>query len=371
MRKALVFLLAASAVGLMAQEGQSYGTIQGGAAFRKVANYFNDGPTFGLGAGHWFSDTWSLDLKALRTNQDVRATNSATHEYQGLVSALYNLNPGAPNWYPYLAAGTGMTRMHAPLVDGDKNKVNFHAGFGLMAHLTDRIIFQGDIKALRVSVNGGHSSEMLALAGIGYTWGGARKAVPAPPPPPAPEPVAKPEPPPPPPPPPPAPEPPKEEAKPVPPPPPPPPPPPARIVLDEAMLHFANGKVDIDAEGNAAVRKVAEGLKAYPGDYKLVVSGHTSSVGGKALNISLGKRRADAVARILAEAGIPAGRITTVGVGPDKPIADNATKEGQAKNRRVEIDVQVADARVEVRKQETQVQDTPAPAPRKPGKKTP
>ncbi|NTV75154.1 MAG: porin family protein, partial [Holophaga sp.] len=181
MRKALFFIVAASAVGLMAQEGQSYGTIQGGAAFRKVSNYFNDGPTFGLGAGHWFSDTWSLDLKALRTNQDIRATNTGTHEYQGLVSALYNLNPGAPNWYPYLAAGTGMTRMHAPLVDGDKNKINYHAGVGLMVHLTERVIFQGDLKALRVNTNGGHSSEMLALADIGYTWGG-RKAAPAPPP---------------------------------------------------------------------------------------------------------------------------------------------------------------------------------------------
>ncbi len=357
MRKSLLLLLAASAVGLMAQEGQSYGTVQGGAAFRKVTNYFNDGATFGLGAGHWFSDTWSLDLKALRTNHDVRVTNEGTHEYQGLVSALYNLNPGAPNWYPYLAVGTGLTRMHAPLVDGDKNKLNYHAGVGLMAHLTERVIVQGDLKALRVNTNGGHSSELLALVGLGYTWGGTRKAAPAPPPPPpppAPEPVAKPEPPPPPPPP--APEPPREEIKPVPPPPPPPPPPPARIVLDEAMLHFANGKADIDAEGAAAVAKVAAGLKDYAGDYTLVVSGHTSSVGGRALNMALGKRRADAVAKILVAGGIPATRISTVGVGPDKPIADNKTKEGQARNRRVEIDVQVADAKVEVRKQETKVQ---------------
>lgn len=174
----------------------------------------------------------------------------------------------------------------------------------------------------------------------------------------------------PPPPPPPAPEPPKEVAKPV---PPPPPPPPAKIVLDEAVLHFANGKAELGPDATAAIQKVAEGLKAYPGDYKLEVSGHTSSVGGKALNKALAKRRADAVAKVLVDSGIPAAKVTTVGVGPDKPIADNATKEGQAKNRRVEIDVQVKDGKAEVRKTETGVVDAgataPAPAPKKPAKK--
>jgi hypothetical protein len=71
------------------------------------------------------------------------------------------------------------------------------------------------------------------------------------------------------------------------------------------------------------------------------------------------------VAKILVDSGIPASKVTTVGVGPDKPIADNATKDGQAKNRRVEIDVQVKDGKAEVRKTETGTVDagTPAPAP--------
>jgi outer membrane protein OmpA-like peptidoglycan-associated protein len=117
---------------------------------------------------------------------------------------------------------------------------------------------------------------------------------------------------------------------------------------------------------------VADGLKAYKGEYTLEVSGHTSSVGGKALNKALAKRRADAVAKILVDAGIPAAKVTTVGVGPDKPIADNATKDGQAKNRRVEIDVKVKDGKTEVRKTETGVVDAAAPAPAPaPKKKTP
>ena len=94
-------------------------------------------------------------------------------------------------------------------------------------------------------------------------------------------------------------------------------------------------------------------------------------VGGKALNKSLSKLRADAVANVLIESGVAASRVSTVGMGPDKPIADNKTKEGQAKNRRVEIDVQVKDGKTEIRKNETGVVEAtlPAPSPRKPVKK--
>jgi outer membrane protein OmpA-like peptidoglycan-associated protein len=140
-------------------------------------------------------------------------------------------------------------------------------------------------------------------------------------------------------------------------------------VLDEAVLHFANNKAELGADATAAIQKVAEGLKAYPGAYSLEVSGHTSSLGGKALNKALAKRRADAVAKVLVDSGIPASKVTTVGVGPDKPIADNATKEGQAKNRRVEIDVKVSDGKAEVRKTETGIVDAGAAAPKKPAKK--
>jgi outer membrane protein OmpA-like peptidoglycan-associated protein len=142
-------------------------------------------------------------------------------------------------------------------------------------------------------------------------------------------------------------------------------------VLDEAVLHFANGKAELGPDAKAAIQKVAVGLKAYQGDYALVVSGHTSSVGGKALNKSLSKLRADAVANVLIESGVAASRVSTVGMGPDKPIADNKTKEGQAKNRRVEIDVQVKDGKTEIRKNETGVVEAtlPAPSPRKPVKK--
>jgi outer membrane protein OmpA-like peptidoglycan-associated protein len=140
--------------------------------------------------------------------------------------------------------------------------------------------------------------------------------------------------------------------------------------LDEAVLHFANGKSELGPEATAAIQKVADGLKTYPGDYTLEVSGHTSSQGGKALNKALSKQRAEAVAKVLVDSGIAKKRIVTVGVGPDKPIADNATKEGQAKNRRVEIDVRIKDGKAEVRKNTTETVDAePAPTPKKAVKK--
>jgi len=372
MKNVVLILVAGATLGLAAQEGQSYGVVDLGWSFRSQKNFYKDGPVFGLGAGHWFSDRWGLDLKALRTNQAVSSTDASSHEYQGLGSVMYNFRPGASDWYPYLAAGVGGTRVHRPIADSDQTKFNYHVGVGLISYLTERVIVQFDVKAVEVPLEGSHHRNLLALAGFGYTWGG-RKAAPASTPAPVPEPAPAPKPEPNPepvaPPPPPAPEPPKEIAKPV--PPPPPPPPPAKIVLDEAVLHFANGKAELGPDARAAIQKVAEGLKGYQGDYALVVSGHTSAVGGKALNKSLSKLRADAVANVLIESGVAASRVSTVGMGPDKPIADNKTKEGQAKNRRVEIDVQVKDGKTEIRKNETGVVEAtlPTPSPRKPVKK--
>jgi OOP family OmpA-OmpF porin len=132
---------------------------------------------------------------------------------------------------------------------------------------------------------------------------------------------------------------------------------PVKIVLDEAVLHFANGKNDLSAEGVQAVRKVAASLKQYQGSYTLAVSGFTSSVGSVAFNKALSKRRAEAVAKVLVDDGIPAGSIQTAGIGPDQPLADNKTKAGQSRNRRVEIEIKVAGAQVETRKTETSVTD--------------
>ncbi|WIL22228.1 OmpA family protein [Geothrix sp.] len=370
MKKTLLFLLAGTALTLSAQQGTAWvAGYLGQTSFDSDAKWngykFKDQFHYGLGVGHWYTNRWGLDVRALKNDLESKGPSAPKgDEAHLLVSGLYNLRPGAEDWYPYLAAGVGGSTVSSGYSPSGQltTRFNYHAGVGLMTRPAESFLLDLSAKAVRVELPKSRT-EYLATLGLGYTWGG-RKAAPVPAPAPAPEPMPEPKPepvaPPPPPPPPPAPEPPKEVAKPV--PPPPPPPPPAKIVLDEAVLHFANGKAELGPDAKAAIQKVADGLKAYPGDYSLVVSGHTSSIGGKALNKSLSKLRADAVANILIESGVVASRVSTVGVGPDKPIADNKTKEGQAKNRRVEIDVKVKDGKTEVRKTETGVVEATPPA---------
>jgi OOP family OmpA-OmpF porin len=355
----LAITLALVAGPLAAQEGQKWVGIQGGYDVQNVTDRgAKDNAVFGLAGGTWFTSRWGAELSLLGTQLKAKTGSASADEFHGHLSGLLNLNPGGSVWYPYLRAGVGGTQVDTPwsFSTGKTTRLSYHAGLGVQGHLSEAFLLGVEARAVRIETLKSYT-ETLGLVTLGYRFGGARKAAPAPAPAPAPEPVVAPKVEPPPPPPAPAPEPVAPKVEPPPPPPAPKvePPPPAKIVLDEAVLHFANGKNELSAEGAEAVRKVAGSLKAYKGRYELVVSGHTSSQGKLAFNKALSKRRADAVAKVLVEAGIPQASIQTVGAGPDKPIADNKTKEGQARNRRVEIDVKVSDAQVETRKTETAI----------------
>jgi outer membrane protein OmpA-like peptidoglycan-associated protein len=67
------------------------------------------------------------------------------------------------------------------------------------------------------------------------------------------------------------------------------------------------------------------------------LAGHTYPKGSREYNLKLSDARAKSVATYMISKGIEADRITSKGYGPDKPIADNSTDEGRAKNRRTEI----------------------------------
>ena len=83
-------------------------------------------------------------------------------------------------------------------------------------------------------------------------------------------------------------------------------------------------------------------LKQYP-DIRLEISGHTDSVGKADYNRDLSQRRADSVKTYFIGKGIDASRLTAVGYGMDRPIADNKTEAGRSKNRRTEFKILVAD----------------------------
>lgn len=102
-------------------------------------------------------------------------------------------------------------------------------------------------------------------------------------------------------------------------------------------IHFDTGKSDIRPESKPSLEQIAAYLKANP-KVKLHVVGHTDSVGGFESNLALSRQRASAVVAALArDHGIAAGRLTGNGVASLAPVATNATDEGRAKNRRVEL----------------------------------
>lgn len=70
-------------------------------------------------------------------------------------------------------------------------------------------------------------------------------------------------------------------------------------------------------------------------DWKLRIEGHTDNVGEQAANLKLSKLRAAAVASWLTGKGIDAARLSVAGLGDTQPVADNATEDGRARNRRV------------------------------------
>jgi len=141
------------------------------------------------------------------------------------------------------------------------------------------------------------------------------------------------------------------EVEPAPPPPPPPAPAPApapapepapapqaqRIVL--RGVQFDLDKADIRADAGVILDEAANQLNQVPGA-RVSVEGHTDSSGADSYNQSLSERRAGSVRDYLVSKGVDGGRLTTAGFGESQPVADNATAEGRALNRRVELKVQ-------------------------------
>jgi len=124
-------------------------------------------------------------------------------------------------------------------------------------------------------------------------------------------------------------------------PPPPPPPPPAPPAKGEVLgtvgaAHFDFDRANLKPSAAQALAGAVQKLKEHP-SVRVVVEGHTDSVGSEAYNQRLSERRADAVKNYLVDQGIDAGRIETRGHGKSKPIASNSTAEGRAQNRRAEI----------------------------------
>lgn len=111
-------------------------------------------------------------------------------------------------------------------------------------------------------------------------------------------------------------------------------------LLKKAMqgIQFENGKSAIKSSSSTILDQIAQTFIDNP-SFIIEVQGHTDNVGNEQANIELSDKRANAVRDYLINKGVDPNRLTAKGYGPANPIADNATKEGRAKNRRVEFDI--------------------------------
>ncbi len=117
-----------------------------------------------------------------------------------------------------------------------------------------------------------------------------------------------------------------------------PPPPAATKVTYAADAFFDFDKSVLKAEGKAKLDDLVSKVKGINLEVVIAV-GHTDSVGSDAYNQGLSMKRSEAVKAYLVSHGIEKNRVYTEGKGEKQPVADNKTKEGRAKNRRVEIEV--------------------------------
>lgn len=230
--------------------------------------------------------------------------------------SLINFLEGEGKYRPYWLAGFALSEGES--TDIVEDSFSGVIGVGLSGYIDDRMEIRGDARvypAIDSDVVSGIVDWGVNLA-INYHFGDRSSSSPAPAP--APAPAAEP----------------ARRAAPA--------PAPAAADVAEARtitirlnVEFANNSAEVAAVYGDEIQEVANAMAAQS-DLELQLEGHTDSAGSEAYNQGLSQRRVDAVKDVLvAEYGIDANRVTSVGYGESRPIADNATADGRARNRRV------------------------------------
>ncbi len=295
----------------------------------------DDSGIWGLGGEYQFSDHFGLEIDYTRAfeNMEVAPSNEVDYDHLTLDGIYYFSPTGNDNRVvPYAKLGVGHARYSyelSGLSDDEATHADF--GLGMRIKVTERLSLRPELKVLH-ELDDSLTHGAFTL-GLGYAFGGAAKPAPVAA---APAPVA----------------------------------PPAPVDSDgdgvyddkdkcpntprglevdadgcefhltkseeiRIDIKFATNKSDISDEYATEVERVAKFLKKYA-SVKSEIAGHTDSTASDAYNQKLSQRRADAVKAMLVERfGIDAARLTAVGYGESKPIADNSTVEGRAQNRRV------------------------------------
>lgn len=109
------------------------------------------------------------------------------------------------------------------------------------------------------------------------------------------------------------------------------------IVTFAGNVLFRSDESEILPSAHESLEKLADALEGYDGEEEIVIEGHTDARGPEAYNLTLSRRRAEAVKTFLVARGVLEDKVRAVGRGEADPIAPNDTAEGRANNRRVAI----------------------------------
>lgn len=109
-------------------------------------------------------------------------------------------------------------------------------------------------------------------------------------------------------------------------------------IMNGETIRFRTSSAEVFPQPNPLIIALAAVAKECP-SARIVISGHTDSVGDPEANVRLSKARAKAVVNLLVDEAVPASRLMAEGYGAGQPLADNSTPEGRSANRRIEFRV--------------------------------
>lgn len=283
-----------------------------------LTGYYLDSERFNAKKGHGESGVYGLNL-GYRFLGDWAVEVGAGRDFVGddmdvlKLDFLHWFGDDTQTWRPYVVLGGAYYEIEEKNLQltgkgHGRHSSQVSLGAGVSRMLDDHWEFRSDVRALHQVHHGkpdGVFDGALNVA-VNYYFSAPPKAPVAVAPPPAP--VAKP----------------KPQPKPE-----------ARTITVRLNVEFEFDKAVVRAIYGDELKAIADAMKAHD-DIDLVLEGHTDSIGSDRYNQDLSERRAAAVkAKLVSMYGIPASRITTVGFGETRPIADNKTDEGRQRNRRV------------------------------------